>query len=139
MNKTLSISSLATLLLLSACGGADGLNGADGQSCQVSSVAISPEAPNGGSLLVCSHSQSLILNGTNGTNGTAISERKFCPGVTTYPSRFVEVGFVVGGKLYAVYSANGGLLTEIPPGAYNSAAIGSTCNFTVNANLSITN
>lgn len=81
------------------------------------------------------------INGTNGTNGvtgpagadgTVITPVQFCPNVTSsYPSTFPEVGLCVNGSIYAVYSANDGFLTLIPPGTYVSNAIGSACNFTV--------
>ena len=77
------------------------------------------------------------VNGTNGTNGqdgtpgTIISPIQFCDGQTTYPSSFPEVGFCINHKIYAVYSANGGFLTEVAPGNWSSNGIGVSCNFTV--------
>lgn len=62
---------------------------------------------------------------------------KFCAESTSYPSTFPEVGFCIEGQLYAVYSANDGFLTLIPPGQYRSNAIGSACNFTVSDNCVI--
>jgi hypothetical protein len=62
---------------------------------------------------------------------------KLCPGETTYPTTFVEIAFCVGGVLYGTYSANNGFSTELPPGAYSSNAIGSSCNFTVLNNCAI--
>lgn len=59
---------------------------------------------------------------------------QFCPGTTVYPSIFNEVGICTNTNLYAVYSANNGFLTLIPPGTYQSNAIGSSCNFTVYPN-----
>lgn len=77
-------------------------------------------------------------DGEDGTPGTVITPVKLCPNHTTvYPSVFVEVAFCIDNKLYAVYSANGGFMTEIPPGNYHSNAIGSACNLTVLPNCII--
>lgn len=77
--------------------------------------------------------------GAPGIDGTSVTVVKFCPGTTVYPSKFIEVGFCIGGKLYAVYSANGGFESEIPPGSYGSNGINASCNFTVLANCGIQN
>lgn len=77
--------------------------------------------------------------GAPGINGTSVTVVKLCPGTTTYPSKFVEVAFCIGGKLYAVYSANGGFESEIPPGSYGSNGINASCNFTVLPNCCIQN
>lgn len=110
------------LLALSACGrgptGYSGIDGKDGSN--------GTNGSNGS-------------NGANGTDATPVTIVKLCPGVTTYPSTFVEVAIKVGGKLYAVYSLNNGFLTELVPGHYSSNAVGSACNFTVNADLTIAN
>lgn len=112
-------------------------------------------------------SNSLVLNGTNGSNGTngtngtdgtngadgsdgatgapgaagtpgtVVTSVQFCPGTNSYPSTFPEIGFCIDNSLYAVYSANDGFLTELSPGAYNSNAIGSSCNFTVGPNCQV--
>lgn len=54
---------------------------------------------------------------------------QFCPGQTTYPTIFVEGGFCIDNKVYAVYSTNNGFMTYLPPGAYQSNAVNSACNF----------
>lgn len=77
------------------------------------------------------------ISGAAGTNGTVITIIQFCPGVETYPSVFPEVGLCINNKIYAVYSKNDGFLTEVVPGAYNSNAVGSNCNFTVLPNCVI--
>jgi hypothetical protein len=77
--------------------------------------------------------------GPEGLDGTIMVPIKFCPGTGVYPTVFPEVGFLIEGKLYAVYSANGGYLFEVLPGAYASNAIGNSCSFIVNPDLSITN
>lgn len=90
-------------------------------------------------------------NGTNGTDGVPGLDGQdgispptpymvhLCPGVTAYPSVFVEVALCLNNKLYGVYSANGGFLTYLPPGTYSSNAIGSACNLTVGADCQVTN
>lgn len=114
--------------------GASGRNGQDGKSCTIKETT-------GGAEILCPDSEPVeILNGQNGVAGapgTLILPIKFCPGESVYPSTFVENGFCIDGKLYAVYSQNGGFMAEIPPGTYNSNAIGSSCNFTVLTNCRI--
>lgn len=78
-------------------------------------------------------------DGQDGEDAQQITVVKFCPGVTTYPSKFVEIGFCISGKLYATYSSNGGFSTEIPPGSYGSNGINSSCNFVVLPNCGIQN
>lgn len=88
-------------------------------------------------LVACGQNSSSItqlpLESANG-----ITPVQFCPNVTpTYPTTFPEVGFCIQGNLYAVYSANDGFLSLIPPGTYVSNAIGSACTFTVLADCVI--
>lgn len=77
--------------------------------------------------------------GIPGIDATSVTVIKLCPGVTTYPSRFVEVAFCIGGTLYGTYSANGGFSTEMPSGTYGSNGINASCNFTVAPNCTIVN
>lgn len=77
------------------------------------------------------------IQGPAGADLNPITIVQFCPGITTYPSTFNEIGFCINNQLWAVYSANNGFLTLVPPGNYSSNAIGSSCNFTVNANCKI--
>jgi predicted small lipoprotein YifL len=76
-------------------------------------------------------------DGQPGAPGTVVQFVQLCPGTPSYPSTFIEYAVCVENKLYAVYSANGGFLTYLPPGAYQSNAIGSACNFTVGANCQV--
>lgn len=124
--------------------------------------ATTAECPTGGYELLIDGKLSLLCNGTIGQTGpsghtgatgatghtgatgaagnpgTTIQVVKFCPQTQQYPNVFPELGFIIGGKIYAVFSVNGGYLTELPPGAYNSNAVGSNCNFTVTATGTIT-
>lgn len=75
--------------------------------------------------------------GSPGLNATPVTMIKLCPGVTTYPTVFVEYAFCIGGSLYATYSANDGFTTILPPGRYSSNAIGSSCNFIVTSGCNI--
>lgn len=77
--------------------------------------------------------------GAAGQDATPVTVVKFCPGVTVYPSKFIEIGFCIGGKLYGTYSANDGFSTELPPGTYGSNGINASCNFTVGLNCAIIN
>lgn len=111
-------------------------------SCTVSTILPNGMvgAPYGGALIKCpDNTGSLVVNGAPGTPGSIVEPIQFCPGTPSYPSTFPEVGFDINGSIYAVYSANDGFLTLIPPGVYISNAVGSSCNFTVNTNGTITN
>src|ERR1700722_1539185 len=77
--------------------------------------------------------------GANGTNATDVTIVQFCPGTTSYPTSFAEVGEWINNTLYAVYWNGSAWLTEIPPGAYTSTSTSLPCNFTVQANCVITN
>lgn len=69
--------------------------------------------------------------GAPSTPGTVITPTQFCPGTPTYPSTFPEVGFCINNTMYAVYSTNGGFMTSLPDGRYESNAVGSRCTFTI--------
>lgn len=69
--------------------------------------------------------------GVDGQDSSPVSMVELCPGVTSYPSVFVEIGVCLNGKLYGVYSANGGFMTYFPDGNYSSNSIGSACNLTI--------
>lgn len=73
-------------------------------------------------------------DGQDGEDANPVTTVKLCPGESTYPSKFVEIALCIDGRLFAVYSKNGGFLTEIPPGTYSSKGIGSRCNLKVKVN-----
>lgn len=120
------------LLALSACGkttreyyrGQDGATGSTG--------AQGPQGDKG-------DTGDAGQDGTNGIDATSVTVVKLCPGVTTYPSKFVEVAFCIGGKLYGTYSANDGFSTELVPGTYLSNGINASCNATIGSNCSVSN
>lgn len=130
--------------------GTAGINGTNGTSCTVRAVAPNEVAPAGGSEIICGETSTLVLNGVKGdqgdigaqgvagADGTVVSAIQFCSAGTSYPNTFSEVGFCIGGKLWGVYSANGGFMTELPPGTYSSNGINSSCTFTIGENCSIT-
>lgn len=132
---------LALILILTvACGhhkhGKDGANGSNGLQGAPGTPGekgdIGSQGPKG-------DQGDPGIQGPRGSDGTIIVPIQFCPGsVPTYPSIFPEYGFLIDGKVYAVYSTNGGFLTLIPPGVYNSNAVGSACNFEVNEDGTIT-
>lgn len=125
-------------LLLAACGqpltGSTGQPGVPGTGCTVSQLPVNNVTPNGGALIQCTDGTSSAV-----LNGTVVLPVQFCKGTTTYPTTFTEVGFIINGKIYAVYSLNNGFLTYTPPGYYSSNALNSSCNFTINNDNSITN
>lgn len=131
----------------------EGTPGKDGQNCVT-------EQTNGGVYVSCPGSDKVFVrdgvDGTNGadggigpmgpvgpvgpagTNATPITVVQFCPNVVpTYPSKFPEYGLVINGSIFGVYSANGGFLALLPPGDYHSNAIGSSCNFRINADATV--
>lgn len=125
---------VSLIFINSACANYDqtGPRGAPGGNCTVSNVT-------GGSLVSCPDgTQTFVSNGLigpvgpAGSPGTLLTPVQFCPNVTpNYPSTFPEYGFCIEGKLYGVYSTNGGFLALLPDGTYNSNAVGSSCTFTI--------
>lgn len=129
---------ILVLFLFGCYQGPQGVPGAPGASCSVQTIQPNIPTPNGGALITCGTTSSLVLNGTPGTAGTIVAPVQFCANaIPNYPSTFPEIGFCIGTEIYAVYSANDGFLTGIPNGNYDSNAIGSQCNFSVN-NCSVT-
>lgn len=120
-------------LILTACPGPQGNQGDIGQTGAVGVAGSNGTNGQDGQSIVGSQGPA----GANGQDATPVTWVQFCPGTTSYPSTFVEGGFCISGNVYAVYSANGGFMTYIPPGSYNSNAINSSCNFTLLANCII--
>lgn len=120
---------MTTILAISGCAGQNGQLGAKGESGNPG--ATGPVGPKG-------DEGNTGADGRPGVDGTPVTLIKFCPNaVASYPLVFPEYGICVNNQIYAVYSANGGFLTVIPPGRYNSNAIGSVCDFTVAPNCVI--
>lgn len=112
--------------------------------------ATSIECAMGGVVVLINGSpspSSVICNGAAGTPGTPghdgvdltpISFVQFCQGVQpSYPDSFAEIGICVNHNLYGVYSANGGFMVLLPPGAYSSNGINASCGFTVTADCGV--
>lgn len=115
---------ISLMIILSACtlrNGDNGINGKDGQdgSDGIDGIQGPPGAPGDNG-----------ATGPAGADGTLITLVKLCPGTPSYGT-FIEFGMCIEGKLYGVYSANGGFLAYLPDGAYLSNGIGSACNLTV--------
>jgi hypothetical protein len=110
-----------SLLFLTACGNSPSVD--DFTGCRIISQGAANNSP------------SADIQCANGTEVTVEEPQpvQFCgsTGVQSYPSTFNESGLCINQKVYAVYSANGGFLTYLPPGAYTSSGIGSSCNFTI--------
>jgi hypothetical protein len=111
--------------------GPQGPAGQNGQSCLAAVVSNGIEISCPGSVPVVVTNGS---NGTNGTNATPVTVVQLCPGVTVYPSTFVEQALCINGNLYGVYSANDGFLSYLPPGTYSSDGINASCNLTIKPN-----
>jgi len=117
----------------------------------VALLIIACSNDNGTTVSYAPQTCTVVQNGTNtvitcpdGTtssipNGTQLQIVQFCPGTTNYPNEFNEIGICVDNNLYANYSLNNGFLTLVPPGYYNSNAVGSNCNFTVTSSCGIIN
>lgn len=104
----------------------------------ISTPADASQCPTGGVIITVGPTDNVICNGLPGGNASSIQIVQFCPGVTpNYPTSFPEIGLVIAGDLYAVYSDLGGYLFKVVPGVYHSNAIGSSCDFTVNLDGSI--
>lgn len=125
--------------------GSAGAPGSNGTSCSVSAVAASGLAPNGGALITCGSSTTLVQNGAPGATGetgaaganaSSVSFVKFCPNVSNnYPSTFPEYGICVNGSIFAIYwSGSTAFGSVLPAGGYSSTSINSNCSFTIVAN-----
>lgn len=123
--------------------GKNGRDGKDGGACSVLSLA-----DGSGALITCPDSTAFISNGKDGRDGedgtdaTPVTIVQFCPTVNgSYISgNFPEKGFIINGRVYGVYSANGkASLAELYPGRYQTTAPGINCSFTVNNNGTISN
>jgi len=110
------------------------------------------ECPNGGTDVDVNNKVTTICNGVDGgigpvgpvgppgNNATPVTVVQFCPNnKPVYPSVFPEVGLCLNGNLYGVYSQNDGFMAYLPPGLYESNAVGSQCTFTITANCGIIN
>ncbi len=118
------------LLVITACRGTTGHDGATIQGPKGDTGSIGATGPSGNDGV--NGSDGVSIQGPAGADGTQITIVQLCPGVTTtYPGVFVEVGICIEGKLYGVYSQNGGFMTYLADGAYTSNAIGSACNLVV--------
>lgn len=109
--------------------GPKGDSGDRGPAGQDGQTIIGPQGPSGA---VGAPGESIVgPQGPAGLDGTQITIVPLCPGVTTYPGVFIEVGMCIDHKLYGVYSYANGFLTYLPSGQYSSNAIGSACSLTV--------
>lgn len=130
MNKLTQMLLVAVIVTLSVttqgCGkapkGDTGVAGKDGQSTVGATGSQGPVGP----------------QGAPGVDAHPVTVVKLCPATTVYSTTFTEVAFCIDGSLYAVYSANGGFESLIPPGTYSSNGINSSCTFTVHANCEVT-
>lgn len=139
------------LILVSlSCGpkGDQGPAGPPGAGCSVTTVLPNATAPNGGALVACGATQTVILNGSPGVPGTSLDFQPFCPDKVGYyagsygPFGLQEYYIRSGVHVYAILdsgSATGVYLTLINYGNYNyRTSDGSNCSFTVNTNGTVT-
>jgi|ERR1035437_5500528 hypothetical protein len=121
MNKLFAIAMMVATVGMFGCA-----QGEKGDSVQGLTGATGEQGPQG-------------LTGPTGADGHIATIVQLCPGTPSYASVFVEVAMCINDQLYGVYSANGGFLTLLPPGTYNSNAIGSACTLTVSAHCIVSN
>lgn len=124
------------------CGANDGVNGTDGSSCTVASVAQSNMAPAGGAILTCPTTSTLILNGLPGAQGpaAAVSSYTIVKKVVACPQlagSYREVLLVFAdGSVTSSFSAdqagNNTRLSDLPVGNYVTTD-GRSCAFSVTA------
>jgi hypothetical protein len=125
---------LAMLVALSACAPKEGPRGADGAvGKQGETGEQGPKGDKGDA----GDKGDKGDQGNPGVDPTPTTIVKLCPGFTQFNSIYVEVALCIQGKLYGVYSANGGFMTEIVPGTYFSDGVGNSCNVTVSANCQV--
>lgn len=129
-----------SLFLLSGCGrcgpagsqGASGATGASGSQGAKGDTGTQGVAGSNGK------DGAAGKDGANGKDGSTVTPIRFCGGSdSTYPSSFTEYGLCINNELWAVYSANDGFMTKIPPGTYYSNGINSSCTFTVGTNCQV--
>lgn len=141
LSKALGLSLF--MLILACCAQFKGQTGDQGIAGTPTPVYSAPadllQCPTGGVAVTIGTNITVVCNGADDTDSTPVTMVQFCSGTPTYPSVFIEWGLCIDNEIYGVYSANGGFLTKILPGAYLSDAIGSTCNFTVLDNCRISN
>ena len=148
--KTMTMVTLYALALsLTACDGnrifRDGVDGksvvgpAGPQGDPGSSCSTTPLPDASGALILCGDGTSVVVTngakgdtgntGANGQDATPVVMLQLCPNVV---SNFPEQAFVIGGKLYAVFSSGGNAsLAVLTPGTYTTTAPGQNCSFTV--------
>lgn len=105
---------LSLTVLMMGCQGPEGVQGVQGQTGKSITGPQGPQTP----------------IPTVPTPGL-VTVVPLCPDSPSYPGVFVEDALCIDNALYAVYSSNGGFLTQLLPGTYTSNAIGSACNLTV--------
>lgn len=140
MKKLILTALYSILLALTACSHdiyRDGKNGIDGATGPKGDAGGGCTVASGGAgaLITCPDgTTAFVPNGTDGQDATPVTMVQFCPQVTgSYGSgSFPEQGFVIGGKVYGVYSSNGkASLAELYPGVYTTTAPGQNCTFVV--------
>lgn len=76
--------------------------------------------------------------GAKGLDGSTITTVQFCPGLSSYPSTFPEVGLCISNKLYGVFwISNSAFMAEIPTGNYVSTSTSLPCSFKVTTSCNI--
>ncbi len=136
--------------------GLDGSNGQDGVGCSVQSVSAGGPAPNGGALITCGATSTLVLNGTNGLDGA--NGTNGTDGADAPPTAYTIVGVVdpcgdapgiddeiflqlANGQLVWLQVNSASALTARlalgRPGNWTTTDT-SSCNFTVHNDLTVT-
>lgn len=150
--KTVMI--LVAVMALSACGrgpaGLNGTNGTNGQDgavggtgpqgdgCTVSAVVANIQAPNGGAMVICGSSSTLILNGSDGAAGAAATSPDIlrpCPNLAgSYAEVLMRYGSVVVASFSSNMAGDNTRFTVLVPNTSYTTTDGRSCSFSINAN-----
>lgn len=124
------VGKLGIILLLTHCGSGSG----NAPGCNVTTVSPSSSVPNGGSLISCPNSNSLVVNGSNGINNviySVSSEIQMCQEDNDKDKIMLKL---TNGPTVVLFkdknNPNNKQLIHVTPGSYSI----DSCNFTVDSN-----
>lgn len=131
--------------LLAACGkevikgipGPAGQRGANGEGCSVQAVGASPTLPNGGALITCGSTSTIVANGSDGAPGAASVMEVIVPcpeTATAHSETLLRAGNVVIASFSSNAQGDNTRLTVLVPGQGYVTTDNRGCSFSINAN-----